>query len=68
LSGSGGSSPTPTDGVSPDISGLDWHELRLRADYNPSLAGDLLYEAQMVQLEAPTFVNEMRQRLPAHLR
>jgi hypothetical protein len=47
---------------------LDWHDLRLRADYNPSLAGDLLSEAQLAQLEAPTFVDEMRLRLPAHLR
>ena len=47
---------------------LDWHELRLRADYNPSLAGDLLAEAQLAQLEAPTFVDEMRLRLPVRLR
>jgi uncharacterized protein (UPF0332 family) len=46
----------------------DWHDLRLRADYNPSLAGDLLAEAQLAQLEASTFVDEMRLRLPAHLR
>lgn len=47
---------------------LDWHNLRLRVDYNPSLASDLLDEAQLAQLEASTFVDEMRLRLPAHLR
>lgn len=47
---------------------LDWHDLRLRADYNPSFAGDFLAEAQLAQLEAPTFVADTRLRLPAHLR
>jgi uncharacterized protein (UPF0332 family) len=46
----------------------DWHDLRLRADYNPSLASDLLAEAQLAQLEAPTFVDEMRLHLPVYLR
>ena len=46
----------------------DWHDLRLRADYNPSLAGNLLAEAQLAHLEAPAFVADMRLRLPGHLR
>jgi uncharacterized protein (UPF0332 family) len=46
----------------------EWHDLRLSVDYNPSLASDLLAEAQLAQLEAPRFVTEMRLRLPAHLR
>ncbi len=46
----------------------EWHEARLRADYNPSLAGDLLVEAQLAPQEAQTFIDEMRLRLPVHLR
>ena len=46
----------------------DWHDLRLHADYNPSLAGDLLAEAQLAHLEAPAFLAEMRLRLAPHLR